>query len=812
MMIGRLLNQRSGDDVHVDATGLPDDSLADPQSADDLEALGGPYVWLEDLSLDSIGGWLATAQSTGVEPSVLVSQEPVRIEWGDARPDVFSALGVHAREFRVRWPLADHGFTMPIDLRVEFPGSPNAAPFELRMSPNDVLDRLADAEIWRFEVPTHVQTWREFGRSTPMSEDLVESHEGRLGAVLAAPVAPGPRQDLVMSNFQAHRYHRHIREHQGYWKDRHRPLATRNDLVDYLLWSLKEFAHAHPREELPVQGSDRETLNAAVPGSGPMPWNSLAYSGSLDLTRAQTRFSEAKRSIPVREASDYADLLLAWLGYWGHGHRGLALITEAQRRFLSGSQTRSETPTIMEIADLSPFALARWRDSEYFRGRYPNLSRLVERYAFLNDLWCAELMLVESPAFVPSWFVDVQVDTTAEATEGSRRGSGLLRSTVAAENVDVRVLGMISSKSGLGQNARNSLAAFRSLGLSCVEQEIALNDRTVESKSTVTDRRSASINLWHVNPDNLPEAMLLAGEGICGDAYNIGFFAWELDRQPQTHELAVELVDELWVPSDFCRRSFQTITDKPITVMPHAIVPPAEWIPKTRAALGLPDNGFIVYAGFDLHSWPGRKNPLGVVRAYQEAFRGEKSAVLLLRVRNGHNLGLVDSDPDDLGQALLDIAQDDPSIIVDMQERSYGDVLSLVARADCYLSLHRAEGFGYGPAEALFVGTPLVVASNTAVSEFCFPEHCHLVPCVERYLTPGEYYLSPGGARWFEPDIREAARLLRWVHDNPSESRQMAEAGREYAANQLSLHAMSQIYGHRFSEILGRAGVGAEAK
>ena len=48
----------------------------------------------------------------------------------------------------------------------------------------------------------------------------------------------------------------------------------------------------------------------------------------------------------------------------------------------------------------------------------------------------------------------------------------------------------------------------------------------------------------------------------------------------------------------------------------------------------------------------------------------------------------------------------------DGRHLSRNELMRLIADADCYVSLHRAEGFGYTMAEAMFYGVP-VIASDT---------------------------------------------------------------------------------------------------
>lgn len=245
-------------------------------------------------------------------------------------------------------------------------GPTSFTPFEgFSWTPERLLDGLADT-FWKSEPPDHVQEWREHDAgSLPLPDESPEFHfvhKGNLRAILGERRAPGPREDLEVSNFQAHRYHRHIREHQGFWRDRHRTLATTDDLIDYLVWSLKEFADAHPYRDLPVYDVDAEILNRRALGSGLLQWNTLELEGSLDFTQAQLRFFGEGRSFPMRDADAYADALLAWLGYWGARHRGASLLTESQILFLARPRRNTTDPTVAEALAISPFASARWRE------------------------------------------------------------------------------------------------------------------------------------------------------------------------------------------------------------------------------------------------------------------------------------------------------------------------------------------------------------------------------------------------------------------------------------------------------------------
>ncbi len=101
------------------------------------------------------------------------------------------------------------------------------------------------------------------------------------------------------------------------------------------------------------------------------------------------------------------------------------------------------------------------------------------------------------------------------------------------------------------------------------------------------------------------------------------------------------------------------------------------------------------------------------------------------------------------------------------------DVLALMASVDCFVSLHRSEGFGLGMAEAMFLGKPVIGTSFSGNTEFLTEETGFPVPYHMRAVEQGEYPYSAGNS-WAEPDIRTAAGMMRSVACRTDEVRSKA--------------------------------------
>jgi hypothetical protein len=94
------------------------------------------------------------------------------------------------------------------------------------------------------------------------------------------------------------------------------------------------------------------------------------------------------------------------------------------------------------------------------------------------------------------------------------------------------------------------------------------------------------------------------------------------------------------------------------------------------------------------------------------------------------------------------------------------ELLALFNVCDCFVSLHRAEGFGRCLAEALLLGKQVVATGFSGNRDFCQEPRVALVRHRMVPLKPGDYMWG-GGQEWADPDLDHAAELLRSVRKNP---------------------------------------------
>lgn len=349
----------------------------------------------------------------------------------------------------------------------------------------------------------------------------------------------------------------------------------------------------------------------------------------------------------------------------------------------------------------------------------------------------------------------------------------------------VILAGEFSLPTGVGGGARLMRDALIRLGFRvwCVDVSglVPGGDRTVGAPELdLIGVPAAAPVILHVNPDVFAWTLLRLDRRLLGRRVVVGFWAWELEVIPSAWRPAFELVHEVWTPSRFTAGAIRRAWSGPVRHVPHPIGS-ARLLPSTldRCAFGLPKDRLIVLSSFSLGSSPARKNPEGTIAAFRHAFGDSDSALLVLKV-SGHR-----AFPDDLAR-LRRHTDGFSNIVIELRTLDTADNLALTENADIVLSLHRSEGFGLVPAEAMALGVPVVSTDWSATAEYidsscAVPIPYRLVPTQD----PRGVYELPGSL-WAEPDIEAAANALVTLAADAALRQRLGRAGQIAVASRLS--------------------------
>ncbi|HUF96755.1 MAG TPA: glycosyltransferase [Ilumatobacter sp.] len=289
----------------------------------------------------------------------------------------------------------------------------------------------------------------------------------------------------------------------------------------------------------------------------------------------------------------------------------------------------------------------------------------------------------------------------------------------------------------------------------------------------LTEELRYATNVVVVNADQFPlldadygDVLWPAGRG----RRTIGYWFWDIAYIPQVMVETLRFIDELWVATEFAANAFRAVTDKPVRIVDIPVPQPvASGV--TRAELGLPDDRFVFLVTLDHLSVTERKNPVAAVRAFCKAFpttRDDGPVMVVKTVNASQRWAEHDA-------ILLAAAGRDDIIVID-RHVTRGDQMAYTAHADCLVSLHRAEGLGLHLMEAMWLGTPTIATRYSGNLQFMNDDNSLLVDYELVGVQGGEGYFPEEG-EWAEPDVAQAAAIMRRLVDDPDLRVRLAEAG-----------------------------------
>ena len=317
---------------------------------------------------------------------------------------------------------------------------------------------------------------------------------------------------------------------------------------------------------------------------------------------------------------------------------------------------------------------------------------------------------------------------------------------------------------------------------------IAAPEAQVRSELTdSTDMGSFDLIIYCLNLDHLPS---LGPEFFPEHVRRIGFGYLERDSLNHRQRQGAKLVDELWAPTHFIASILEESLD---TAVKHVRLPLASL--EDLSAYTAPRHDcldstkFNFLTTFDLRSLLSRKNPLGVIQAFQLAFKGVRcNAHLIVKCFASGE----DPQTDRAREKLTEICSSAQNISLVEENLTQSELSALVLNSDCYISLHRAEGLGLTIAEAMTYAKPVICTGYSGCLDFANLSNSFLVPYKLVAWGSDSFSMeSAGGADanglWAEPSIDKAATSIFEVFSRTEFSRQVSATGRESIVSLFSL-------------------------
>lgn len=350
-----------------------------------------------------------------------------------------------------------------------------------------------------------------------------------------------------------------------------------------------------------------------------------------------------------------------------------------------------------------------------------------------------------------------------------------------AGEVSLVYYGYVFDASGYGHAARAYIHALAAAGVKLSVVPLANRPRVVKDElveSLVGRKVSADFHLFHgIPPHWAARAQSLPNA--------IGMTVWETDAMPAQWRGALNRVLEVWLPCEHNVSVFRTALDRPVFKLPHPLLPEHTNGDRVNAdeLLGTRPEDFVFYSVFE---WQQRKSPHELIETYLREFDGAEDAVLVIKT-NAHAARAAEQSLEQARRATKSRAR----VLVRAEHWSAAQIAALRERGDCYLSLHRGEGWGYPAFEAAARGTPVVATAHAGPLEYLAAEAHGLVRCRPAPVRQTYLYYTPR-MNWAEPDFAHAAELMRRVYGGRDAARERARRAAAGLRERFSLEAVGR--------------------
>jgi len=351
----------------------------------------------------------------------------------------------------------------------------------------------------------------------------------------------------------------------------------------------------------------------------------------------------------------------------------------------------------------------------------------------------------------------------------------------------INLTGYIRGELGVGESCRSLAAGICATGIpfSVIDYQHGASARMADS--TWQEKMQGiqyAANVTVLNAPQLPQAISVLGKDYWDSRYQIAHYAWELPEYPPQWAKLSEMFDEIWTPSDFCSKAVAAAVDCPVYTIPY-VIRPALTQERPRSFFALPEHKFLFLTMFDVNSVIERKNPKAAIAAFCKAFGDTPGDVgLVIKINDAENTF-------DAKEYFRDLIKGKNIYIID-KVLPRNDVNALIKCCDCFVSMHRSEGFGLVMAEAMYFERPVIATNWSGNTDFMTGENSCPVAC-RLIEVDRDYSVYKKGQLWADPNINDCARYMKRLVTDRDYYETIAKAGKETILKKYSPDAAAAV-------------------
>lgn len=364
-------------------------------------------------------------------------------------------------------------------------------------------------------------------------------------------------------------------------------------------------------------------------------------------------------------------------------------------------------------------------------------------------------------------------------------------------DLGINVFGFINGEFGIAEATRLNCKAIQAAGvpISLINYNVTTNHNNNDLTFTeFSDHAPHPVNLIQISPSETPNFFDYFDHSFFKDKYNILYMAWESETIPEDYVMNMNLFDEIWTPSTYCKECIEKYVGLPVRVIPHPIDIDLKETDDEDALSFYNKDLFNFLFIFDYNSSIDRKNVINLIKIFRETFdKGDNNAFLTIKTSRSHKF------PSEKEQILQAIGDSKKIKIVEkiFDKNALNDVIS---NCDSYISLHRSEGFGLTMAEAMYFSKPVIATGYSGNLEFMNEENSFLVSA-KVVASDSNVINYAANTVWSEPSLEEASVFLKTVYEGKESVQEKAVKGHETIVNDLSLKRVGQLMKNRCEEL-----------
>ena len=369
--------------------------------------------------------------------------------------------------------------------------------------------------------------------------------------------------------------------------------------------------------------------------------------------------------------------------------------------------------------------------------------------------------------------------------------------------IEVKIRGSVYEAGGYAKVNRNlAFGLYASNVKVQVEAISKMKYGLDEQEAKLLSELQAPVSQNAIVVDSIIPSMTDMGFG----KYKILYTTLEASSMPEQFVEIMNMYNEIWVVSDFCKEVISKYNIKPkIYVVPpgininlyHEDCKPYEFNPPLK------DFVFISVFG-----WGYRKGYDVLLRAYLEEFDGDEDVSLLLRSGLPYDTGRNNPVKDTVAQFIKNYGGDNPPHIARCA-RSFTDseMPSIYKACNAYVLFTRGEGFGLPYAEASLCGLPVIATNHSGQTMFLKKDNSFLID-IDKLINiqAGMMAVHYWDGQEFpmltsEKVIKDARNAMRYVYENEAEARAKNESLKLFLAENYNMGATSRLAGQRLVDI-----------